>query len=38
MAPEGGDHDSQLGAVLDAWPHLPHHIKLAILALVETSR
>jgi hypothetical protein len=30
--------DADLARVLDAWPTLPPHIKVAILALVETSR
>ena len=34
MAPKSGD----LAAVVDAWSSLGCHVKLAILALVDTSR
>lgn len=30
--------DPDLGKVIDVWPHLPKHIKAAIMALVATSK
>ena len=38
MTPNSGEGDPELTAVMDAWPRLGRHVKLAMLALVETSR
>jgi hypothetical protein len=38
MAPEPTETEPELAAVVHAWPRLAAHVKLAIRALINTSR